>query len=71
MQHVAGITPQDSDSLIIDPVDMGWKSFSMQNIRYRNHDIDIEYNRGKGMTIRVDGIAKMESALLQKIAIQL
>jgi hypothetical protein len=71
MQHVAGITPQDSDSLIIDPVDMGWKSFSMQNIRYRNHDIDIEYNREKGMTIRVDGIVKMETALLQKIAIQL
>lgn len=69
MQHVAGITPQESDELVIDPVDMGWQSFSLKNIRYRNHDIDIEFSREKGMTIRVDGIVKAKAAGLQKIAV--
>lgn len=70
MQHVAGITPQESDDLIINPVDMGWRSFALKNIRYRNHDIDIEFTREKGMIIRVDGIVKAKTAGLQKIVIQ-
>ena len=71
MQHIAGITPQESDDLIIDPVDMGWKSFSLKNIRYRNHDIDVEFTRNKGMTVRVDGIVKANKAGLQKVVIKL
>jgi hypothetical protein len=70
MQHVAGITPEESDVLIIDPVDMGWKSFSVKNIRYRNHNIDIEFTRAKGMIVRVDGNIKAKTAGLQKISIK-
>jgi hypothetical protein len=70
MRHVAGITPAESDNLVIDPVDMGWKSFSVKNIRYRNHNIDVEFTRGKGMTIRVDGIVKAKTAVLQKVVIK-
>jgi hypothetical protein len=71
MQHVVGITPQESDDLIIDPIDMGWKSFSMKNIRYRNHNIDIEFIKEKGMTIRIDGTVQAETAVLQKIAVKI
>src|SRR5436309_678053 len=71
IQHAAGITPQESDSLIINPIDMEWKSFSLKNIRYRNHDLDIEFTREKGMTIHVDGIVKAKTAGLQKIAIKM
>jgi len=71
IQHAAGITPQESDSLIINPIDIGWKSFSLKNIRYRNHDVDIEFTRGEGMTIRVDGIVKAKTVGLQKIAIKM
>jgi hypothetical protein len=71
MQHVAGITPSESDSLIIDPVDMGWQSFSVKNIHYRNHDIDIEFTREKGMIFYVDGMIKARSAVLKKIVINL
>ncbi|HET6994955.1 MAG TPA: trehalase family glycosidase, partial [Chitinophagaceae bacterium] len=71
MQHVAGITPQESGNLMIDPIDMGWESFSIKNIRYRNHDIDVEFTRRKGMIIRVDGILKAKTAGLQKISIKM
>jgi hypothetical protein len=50
---------------------MGWESFSVKNIRYRNHDIDVEFTRGKGMTIRVDGMVKAKTAVLQKISIKI
>jgi hypothetical protein len=71
VQYVAGITPGLSDSLVIDPVDMGWKSFSFKNIRYRNHDIDIEFSREKGVIIRVDGVVIAQRAALQKVSVVL
>jgi hypothetical protein len=67
IQHACGLTPQESDTLIIDPVDMGWKSFSLKNVYYRNHNLDIEYTRKKGMTIRVDGIVKSKTKELEKV----
>jgi hypothetical protein len=70
IQHVAGVTPQASDSLIIDPLDMGWKSFSVKNIRYRNHDLDIEFTRDKGMKVRVDGVVRARTSRLQKVLIR-
>ena len=51
-------------------VDMGWNSFSLSNIRYRNHNIDVEFTREKGMTVRVDGIVKANPVGLQKITIK-
>jgi hypothetical protein len=70
IQHVAGLTPQEGDEVLIDPVDMGWESFSLTNIRYRNHDIDIEYNRDQGMIVRMDGLVRAEAPGLQKIVIR-
>jgi hypothetical protein len=69
IQHVAGITPQAADEIVIDPVDMGWESFSLTNVRYRNHDIDVEYTRTQGLVVRVDGVEKVKSPRLQKIVI--
>lgn len=71
MKHIAGISPEDSDNLVIDPVDMGWENFSMKNIRYRNHTIDIEYSKKKGMVIKVDGKVKSNTKKLQKETIAL
>lgn len=71
IQHVAGLTPQNSNELIIDPVDMGWDSFSLRHIRYRNHNLDIEFSRATGLTVRVDGREKANSARLQKLKIGL
>jgi hypothetical protein len=69
IQHVAGVTPGKTDELIIDPVDMGWDSFSLTNIRYHNHDIDVEFTRAKGMTVRIDGIVKASTPRLEKVVI--
>ncbi len=70
IQHVAGLTPQDTDEIIIDPVDMGWASFSMTNIRYRNHDVDVEFDRERGLVVRLDGEVKASTPKLQKLVIQ-
>jgi len=69
IQHVAGLTPQETDEILIDPFDMGWDSFSLLNVHYRNHDIDIEYAREQGLVVRVDGVVRAKAPLLQKMVI--
>jgi len=70
MQHVAGITPQESEDIIINPIDMGWESFSLKNIRYRNHNIDVGFTRGEGMLITVDGVVKVKTKDLKQVHIE-
>lgn len=71
VQHAAGITPQDSDTLLVDPLDMGWEAFTMTNIRYRDHDIDVEFSRGAGLLVCVDGQVRAQAAALQRLSIPL
>ena len=66
IQHVAGFIPDGSDTLIVDPVHMGWKLFSRKNIRYRNPDIDIEYSWRKEMVVRVDGMVEAKTDVCKK-----
>lgn len=63
-------SPLRKVTILIDPVDMGWESFSLTNIRYRNHDIDIEYSRNSGFVVRVDGQVRAKAAVLQRMVIQ-
>jgi hypothetical protein len=52
--------------LIIDPVEMGWNSFSINKIRNHHHNIDIEFTRKKGMIVRADVIVRAGLTALQK-----
>jgi len=71
IQHVAGITPQETEEIVIDPVDMGWESFSLTNVRYRNRDIDIEYTREQGIVVRVGGVVRATAPQLQRMVVTL
>jgi hypothetical protein len=55
--------------IVIDPVDMGWESFSLSNVRYQNKDIDIEYTQAQGLVVRVDGVVKAKAPQLQRLVI--
>jgi hypothetical protein len=66
---VAGITPQETGEILIDPVEMGWESFSLSNVRYQNKDIDIEYSQAQGLVVRVDGVVKAKAPRLQRLII--
>lgn len=50
---------------------MGWEAFSLQNIRYHSHDLDIEYSQEWGLVIRVDGVVRAKAPRLQRLVIHL
>ena len=69
IQYVAGITHRETGEILIDPIDMGCESFSLTNVRYRNHDIDVEFTWEKGITVRIDGVVKARTPCLKKVVI--
>ena len=71
IQHIAGLTPHDGDELIIDPVDMGWETFSLRHIHYRDHDIDIEYHRDQGLLVYINCKLKAKTSALKKLIVSL
>ena len=70
IQPAADITPQKTGEILIDPVDMGWECFSLTNVRYRNHDIDINYHREQGFVVCVDGVVRATIPQLQRVIIK-
>ena len=58
IRHVAGLTPQDDGSLVIDPLPAGLEHFALRGAPHRGRRIDVLWNdpkAGKGLTVRRDG----------------
>lgn len=74
-----GLRPQLDDSLIINPlIPSDWDYFCLDNIRYKNHDISIvwdkngeKYNRGRGLIVLVDGNLVFQEKVIKKILVEL
>jgi len=75
-----GIRPQDDDSLTVNPLvpDGTWSYFCIDGLRYKGRSICVlwdadgmHYNKGKGLSVFVDGVKKDSREALGKLAIQL
>ncbi len=58
IRHVAGLTPQNDGTLVIDPLPMGLTQFSLTGAPHRGNRVDVLYNdakAGKGLVVRVNG----------------
>lgn len=54
IRHVAGFTIADDGSLSIDPLPLGLKWFSVSNVPYRGHSVEIRWKEGEGLRVFVD-----------------
>lgn len=69
-----GIHPRGGDSIILEPlIPDCWTYFSVKNITYHGHNLDIlydkagtRYNKGKGLHVYVNGELAYQSAELKK-----
>lgn len=58
IRHVAGLTPQDDGSLVIDPLPMGLSQYALRGAPYRGHFVDVEWyatGPARGLTVTIDG----------------
>jgi hypothetical protein len=79
IRYLVGLQPGNSDEEVeIRPIPGDFKHFSLRNVRYRGHDIDIVYNKrggllGKrrGLTVWVDGKRVAHDRRLKPLTISL
>lgn len=79
IRRVVGLMPEDSDTLTISPIDMGWSYWVIENVAYRNHQISIAWNAAfvtekeviNGLRIMIDGRLVAHSATLERLSIPL
>lgn len=56
IEDVIGITPRDDKVFELNPIDVGWDSFTLENISYHGSDITVKWNRETGYELYVDGV---------------
>ena len=59
MRHVAGLEVTES-GIRVDPVDIGLEWFTLSQVQVCGHRVDMEYCRGTGYRIRVDGVERFQ-----------
>lgn len=77
---LVGIRPQENDSLVVNPLvpDGVWSYFCLDGLKYKGHYICVlwdadgtRYNKGKGLSVFVDGEKKSSRDDLGRLTIQL
>ena len=53
---LAGFVPEGRKGFAVDPLfPEDWDYLVLENLRYRGHDVDIRWQRGRGLSVYVDG----------------
>ena len=53
---LVGFLPQGARGFKVDPLaDPKWDWWVLENLRYRGHDVSVRWQRGKGLSVEVDG----------------
>lgn len=54
IEDVMGMTPREDQVIELNPIDLGWDSFSLENISYHDSDVTVKWNEGEGYELYVD-----------------
>jgi len=77
LKHVAGVQTLDANRLVIDPLNFGMKSFTVESLRVRGRDVKITWRSRKtdaapkGLTVSVDGKRRAHAATLSRLEVGL
>lgn len=55
VSYVAGIVPPSGGQVAFCPIDCGFESFSLRDVRVASHVIDVEFDRANGYRMKIDG----------------
>ena len=72
---LVGIVPDGENGFVVDPLcPPDWDYFTLENLHYRGHDVAVRWQRGKGLSVEVDGHevgrrGMMDTAILGRIEV--
>lgn len=69
---LVGFIPMGNDGFAVNPLcPREWDCFSLDNLRYRGHNVSIRWKRGEGMVVIVDDEIVARSNRLTRLSIRL
>lgn len=70
VKNLAGVRPERTDALVLDPLDMGVESFDLDGLVFRGHEIRVSRDGGP-TTVRCDGERLVELAPGEGVSVPL
>ena len=67
---LVGFIPNGAEGCVIDPLfPDNWDYLVLENLRYHGHDVDVRWQRGKGLTVVVDGREAARQKALDRLSV--
>jgi hypothetical protein len=67
VKYLVGLRPNGSNRLVLDPLPFEVERFTMADIRYRGHRVDVSWDRLEGYVVRLDGVERHRSAQRERV----
>jgi len=68
-RFVAGINSEVGNRVTLNPLDIGLEWLKLENIKYKEHNLSINWVKGKDYSLKVNGKEKVKQANLEKVRI--
>ena len=69
---LVGFVPHGERGFAIDPLcPSDWDYFTLENLRYCGHDVAVRWQRGKGLSVEVDGKVIAQRGTFGRLAVRL
>ncbi len=69
---LAGFIPGGADGFAVDPLaPASWDYFVLDNLRYRNHNVTVRWQRGDGLVVMVDGREVARRATMGRLELRI
>jgi hypothetical protein len=71
IKYVAGVQPQPTATLVVDPLPFGLKEFTLDRVRYKGHWAKVTWSERGGLRVFVDEKQVARTAALERIEVAL
>src|SRR5207244_2056478 len=72
VKYVAGLQPDGSDTLTMDPLPFPISRFALEGVRYRGRTIDVHWDElSGGLTVNVDGYQRAQCPNRRRMTVDL
>lgn len=71
IKYLAGLQPNGTDMLVLDPLPFEVDRFAMTGIHYRGHVVDVRWDPGEGYVMSVDGVERARRPQRERVEVPL
>jgi len=71
IKYVAGVQPQPTPTLVVDPLPFGLQEFTLDRVRYKGHWAKVTWSEKGGLRVLLDGKQMARRPHLERVEVPL